>query len=272
MCKEEVLSAKSTKIYTRKELVMIETKISDFHISFYIPDIQKLSFNLHHVRILVTNHCGEMRCTAFKRRKLFQDVLCCRDYSERVVARFSHKIESKCYRGYISVSIEGIGTFECVYQRQISIKLHHHINFMQCFTIFLSDDSKQYSDTITARSECLILLLKDKTVLTTYLNKIWRNTDGCAEHNRCASALYLMSIMSQCYSIMIDQGISAPWHGKEVVHELNDNDKHYIYQLMYNVQLPVSNRFDSQMQIHNINQNNDVSLAKEFQQHLKKEH
>ena len=85
MCKQESLSDKSTKIYTRKELVMTETKISDFHTSFYIPAIQKLAFHLPDVRILGKNHFGEMRRTAFKRREFFQDVLCRRDYAERVV-------------------------------------------------------------------------------------------------------------------------------------------------------------------------------------------
>ena len=46
----------------------------------------------------------------------------------------------------------------------------------------------------------------------------------------------------------------------------------YIYQLMSTVQLPGSNRFYSQMQIHTGNQNNDVIFSKEFQHHLKKEH
>ena len=59
-----------------------------------------------------------------------------------------------------------------------------------------------------------------------------------------------MSVMSQCYSIITDWGISAPGHGKEVVDGLNDVDKRYIYQLMSTVQLPVSYRFDSQVQIH----------------------
>ena len=68
--------------------------------------------------------------------------------------------------------------------------------------------------------------------------------------------------MSQCYSIIIYRGISAPGHGKEVVVGLNENDKRFIYQLMSNVQLPGSNRFDYHMQIHTGNQNNDVSLAK----------
>ena len=54
-----------------------------------------------------------------------------------------------------------------------------------------------------------------------------------------------MSVMSQCYSIIIDRGISAPGHGKEVVDGLNDVDKRYIYQLMSKVKLTGSIRFDS---------------------------
>ena len=73
---------------------MVETTISDFHTSFYIPDIQKLSLRLPHVRILGTNHCGEMRHTDFKQRELFQDVLCRHDYAERAVTIFSNKIQS----------------------------------------------------------------------------------------------------------------------------------------------------------------------------------
>ena len=41
---------------------------------------------------------------------------------------------------------------------------------------------------------------------------------------------------------------------------------------MPNVQLNISNRFDSHMQMHTGNQKYYVNLAKEFQQHLKKEH
>ena len=84
--------------------------------------------------------------------------------------------------------------------------------------------------------------------------------------------MYLMSVMSQCSSLIIGRGKSAPGHSKEVVYVLNAVDKRYIYQLMSNFQLPGTNRFYSQMQIHTINQKSDVSLAKEFQQHLTKKH
>ena len=82
-----------------------------------------------------------------------------------------------------------------------------------------------------------------KNLLTTSLIKIWEKTDGCDEQYRCASALYLLSVMSQCYSIIIDRSIIAPGHGKEVVDGLNAFGKRYIYQLISKVQFPGSFTF-----------------------------
>ena len=77
-----------------------------------------------------------------------------------------------------------------------------------------------------------------------------------------------MSVMSQTYYIVIDYGISAPRNKKEVVGGLNTVDKRYIYQLMSKVQLPGSVIFYSQIKIHTGTENKDVSLAKEFKDHL----
>ena len=49
-----------------------------------------------------------MRHTDFKQRELFQDVLCCLDYDERLVASFAHKIKPYYYGRNRSVYIEGI--------------------------------------------------------------------------------------------------------------------------------------------------------------------
>ena len=78
--------------------------------------------------------------------------------------------------------------------------------------------------------------------------------------------------MSQCYYIIIDQDIIATGHDKEVVDGLNAVDKRYIYQLMSNVQLPGSVRFDSQIKMHTVTKKEDVILAKEFKDRLEKEH
>ena len=93
------------------------------------------------------------------------------------------------------------------------------------------------------------------------MSKIWWNTGGCAEKYICVSALYLMSFISQCYSVIIDRGISSPGNVKEVVDRINSIDEIYIYQLLSNV-LPGSKIFDSHMQMHTSTQNNDVSMAK----------
>ena len=57
-----------------------------------------------------------------------------------------------------------------------------------------------------------------------------------------------------------------------MVDGLNSVDKRYIYQLMSKVKLPGSVRFDSQIKIHTGTENKDVSLAREFKDHLEGEH
>ena len=72
----------------------METTIYDFHTSFCVPYIQKLDFHLPHVRIIDKNHCGEMLRTVLNRRESFQNVLCRRDYTERLFTSFADKIQS----------------------------------------------------------------------------------------------------------------------------------------------------------------------------------
>ena len=103
------------------------------------------------------------------------------------------------------MSIEGIVLeyFSAVPQADInSSTLSHQRHAL--FHFFKSENSKQDAATTTAHIKLLISLLKEKKIMTTYLSKRWENADGCAEQYRCAYALYLMSLMSQCYSIIID--------------------------------------------------------------------
>ena len=164
ICENKNLSSdNSTKIYTRKELVMTETTIYDLHTSFYIPSIQKLAFHLRYVRIVGTNHCGAMQRTAFKWREIFQVVLCCRDYSKRVLARFYNQIQSKYYGGNISASLYGIALehFNALPKADINSTApsrERHVVFHS----LLSGDSIQVAATNTAHSKRLISLLKDK--------------------------------------------------------------------------------------------------------------
>ena len=122
---------------------------------------------------------------------------------------------------------------------------------------FLSDNRKKDAATTATHSKRIIELLK-KYVLVSVL---YGNTDGCAGHYRCATDLFLLSILSQPYNMIIDSDISAPGPGAEVVDGLNATDERFIFHLMANVQLPGGKRFDTQMSVHTETQNTDVSLA-----------
>ena len=71
----------------------METTISIFYTSFYIPSIHKLAFHIPRVQIIGMNNYGDSCWTAFKRRKSFQDVLCRLDYAEKLVSSFANQIQ-----------------------------------------------------------------------------------------------------------------------------------------------------------------------------------
>ena len=121
-CQQDTASVKPTKIYTRIELVMMETTIYNFHMSFFIREIQKLAFHITHVQILGTNHCGDSRRNAFKPRESFQYVLCIRDYAERVVAIFAHQLQSEYYGGnrYVYIEVIALEHFNALPQIEIN--------------------------------------------------------------------------------------------------------------------------------------------------------
>ena len=68
MCSTMHSTEMTEKLYTRKDLVLLETLIKEFHEKFYIPGIKKMAFNFPSVRILGTHHCDKEFCEAFKRR------------------------------------------------------------------------------------------------------------------------------------------------------------------------------------------------------------
>ena len=61
------------------------------------------------------------------------------------------------------------------------------------------------------------------------LSTLWENTDGCSEHYICATALYLLSMLSQEFYVIIERGISAPVHGRELVDDLKSIEKCFSY-------------------------------------------
>ena len=51
MCSTIIRAGTNGKVYTWKDLVLLETYITEFHEKFYIPAIPKLEFHFTHMRI-----------------------------------------------------------------------------------------------------------------------------------------------------------------------------------------------------------------------------
>ena len=57
-----------------------------------------------------------------------------------------------------------------------------------------------------------------------------------------------MYIFTQAFDIVIDHGISVKGHYREVVDDLNDTEKRFIFHLMANLHLNVSQWFEKKWQ------------------------
>ena len=124
-------------------------------------------------------------------------MLCCCDYSERLVASFVHQIQSEYYgvNRYVSIEVIALEHFSALPQTEINSSTkscpRHEV-----FHSFLSDDRKQDSATTTAQSKRFIELLKEKITEFNIKYNVG-NTDDCADQYICALALYLISVFSQ---------------------------------------------------------------------------
>ena len=252
------------KVYCCKEMVLMNTSITDFHCDYYCPAIHKLAFHLPHVAILGTNHCGKLRRETFKRRQAFKDAKCCQDYAERLVAQFANQIQSKYYGSNRSVSMEGVALehFKATLVDAVANPSNDDI-IQAVFHSFLSDDSAQDGATTATHTRQLLQKLLDSDIIKAGLSTLWESTDGCAEQYRSATALFLLSALAHALNIAIDRAIGAPGHGKDVVDGLNAVDKNYLKTLMSQIQVPGADNLHNAFAAHVCTDQGMQSLAAE---------
>ena len=85
------------------------------------------------------------------------------------------------------------------------------------FIYFLSNDSKQDAATIPTESIFIMELLQNRKFLITNKGTISKNTYGFADQYIYATKIYLLSIFSHSYNIVIDSGVGSPGYGKDFV-------------------------------------------------------
>ena len=137
LCFQYMATVIPEKLYTRKEFVMMDKYIADFCTSFYITEIQNIAFHLPHIRIIGTNHCGNTHHEALKYHITKQDVLCCCDYTERVVAIFHTKYSLNTMEEIYLSLLKDFNWNTLLHQQRKKNKEHDkNTHVMLCLIIF----------------------------------------------------------------------------------------------------------------------------------------
>ena len=88
-------------------------------------------------------------------------------------------------------------------------------------------------------------------------------TDGCAKQYRCATAMYLLSLLASKYKVVIDRAIGAPGHGKSKIDGLNAVDKRFLRSCMCMIGMPEANDGEKRMAAHAVVEDSSLSFAEE---------
>ena len=61
---------------------------------------------------------------------------------------------------------------------------------------------------------------------------VWEDTVGYAKQFRRDSEIYLMTVLSDIFGMIIDSEINVPSHANNVVDDINDTGKSYLKEKM----------------------------------------
>ena len=75
------------------------------------------------------------------------------------------------------------------------------------------------------------------------------NIYGYAVQYRCTTELYLLSILSHDYDIIIDRGVGSPIRGQYIGGNINATYKRFIPMLMANFNMSGYKGYDNHMEI-----------------------
>jgi hypothetical protein len=94
----------------------------------------------------------------------------------------------------------------------------------------------------------------------------FNNTDGCTAQYRCYRALYLLLMLAIWFTIIVNQAVGAPGHGKDEVDGLNAVDKRYLQTKIRVIATPGENdpEEDCKMRAYTMVENVNFSMAEEY--------
>ena len=99
------------------------------------------------------------------------------------------------------------------------------------FHSYISDENERYA--CDPHAHMFHLLIFVQSVILLYgMSKLKEGNDGCSNKYMRALAIYLMTVLSSSYGIIMDSEINAPGHGNIFVDGLNAMDTFYLKEQM----------------------------------------
>ena len=72
-----------------------------------------------------------------------------------------------------------------------------------------------------------LIFLESRRVVSG-MSTVWKYAYGCAKQYMCGLAIYLMTVLSTSYGILMDRSINIPGHVNNVADGINATDKRYL--------------------------------------------
>ena len=104
--------------------------------------------------------------------------------------------------------------------------------------------------------------------MSTKFSTLLENSDGFSKHYKCAMELFLLSMLSQSFYVIVDHGVIVPVQGRELLYSINSTLKRFIFQFISTVQFPSEKGYYTQIVMYSATYTKDCSLDQEFQKHL----
>ena len=103
--------------------------------------------------------------------------------------------------------------------------------------------------------------MKNQNMIEQLSTILWEIADGCTKQYCCATTIYLLSLLSKEYNIVIDRAVGAPGHGKDVVDGLNAVDKAFLKKAIMGNKNPEQVQTSKDMLAHEMSGCSCVSFA-----------
>jgi hypothetical protein len=212
---------KKGKIRRRKELTKSEVTIAAFMEKYYLPMLEKYRYHQSHVSMLSKYGVGARRHAAF--RKQLKALFMKRDFAEAIQAEMDNEVQGDHFGKIRKMMLEGCSVeFFSLELEKYTKEFHSH----------LSDDCKQNAATSFENMKNVLQNLRERGVLEENVSVIYDNTDGCCSQYRCATSVFLLTILSSMFKVCIDRLVHAPGHGKDEVDGLNATTKRFLCDKM----------------------------------------